>query len=338
MSSPAPVWDAINGFAAYWALHTAVELGLFDALADQQLPTGQLAAATGVADAADLDALAALLAALDLLDTHGGTWALTDTSRRFLVSTSPAAMTDLVRLSPGSPAAWPRLAGTLRAGGPDAATLADTGDLMPDLVRATAATQRAVAAGVGAELTWPDGAVIVDLGCGSGAWLSALLDAAGPRARGIGVDVPHVIDSVASRLTATTPGIELHAGDYLTAPLPIDRADVVVLAHVLRAEPEARAAALTARAIELLAPGGTLLVADYFVPGAGHTADVYRAARHDLTLALTMRAGTAGRGVTEAQLAAWCADHDAVTTAVIEPVPRQRVHLIQRPTTARQRA
>ncbi len=49
MSSPAPVWDAINGFAAYWALHAAVELGLFEALADQQLTTGQLAAATGVA-------------------------------------------------------------------------------------------------------------------------------------------------------------------------------------------------------------------------------------------------------------------------------------------------
>src|SRR5690606_20342339 len=144
----------INGFAAYWALHAAVDLGLFDALEPAPLTTAQLAAATGVSDADDLATLTRLLAAVDLLDTAGDTWALTDGARRFLVSTSPASMTDLVRLSPGSTAAWPRLAATLRAGTPDGATLAATAGLMPDLVRATAATQRAVAAGVAADIEW----------------------------------------------------------------------------------------------------------------------------------------------------------------------------------------
>lgn len=332
MSSPAPVWDAINGFAAYWALHAAIDLGVFDALADRPLTTAQLATTTGVADPADLDALASLVAALGLLDTEGGEWALNDTARRFLVSSSPSSMTDLVRMSPGSHAAWPQLAATLRSGGPDAATLAATADLMPGLVQATAATQRAVATGVAAQLTWSERPVIVDLGCGSGAWLAALLDAAGPGARGVGVDVANVIDAVAAHLAMTAPSVELVAGDYIATPLPVDRADVVVLAHVLRAESEDRAAALVARALQLLAPGGTLLVADYFVPGPGQTAGEYRAARHDLTLAVTMRAGTAGRGIAEAQLAAWCADHGAATTAVVEPIPRQRVHLIHRPT------
>lgn len=322
------MWDVINGFGAYWALHAAVDVGLFDALDGEGLTTAQLAAATGVSDPADLVTLAGLLTAFDLLDTDGTTWALTDAARRFLVSTSPASMTDLVRLSPGSHAAWPLLASTLLAGTPDAATLTATVDLMPDLVQATAATQRAVAAGVAAEIAWGERPVIADLGCGSGTWLSALLDAAGLGARGVGVDLPHVVESIRPALAAR-PSIELVAGDYLAAPLPVDRADVVVLAHVLRAEPEDRARALVARAVDLLAPGGTLLVADYFTPGPGRTGDEYRAARHDLTLALTMRAGTAGRGITEAQLATWCAEHGAATTAVVEPLPRQRVHLIR---------
>lgn len=330
MTSPAPVWDVVNGYGAYWALVAAVDLGVFDALDAGPLNTAQLAAATGIADPADLDALASLVAAVDLLDTDGTNWALTDTARRFLVSTSPSSMTDLVRLSPGSHAAWPRLGATLRASTPDAATLAATADLMPDLVQATAATQRAVAAGVATELIWPERPVIVDLGCGSGAWLATLLEAAGTGARGVGVDLPGVTASVAPGLAAAAPGIELVAGDYLASPLPVERADVVVLAHVLRAEPEARAAALVARAMELLEPDGTLLVADYFVPGAGHTHEAYRAARHDLTLALTMRAGTAGRGITEARLAAWCSRHGATTAAVVEPLPRQRVHIIRR--------
>src|SRR5690606_23149998 len=52
--TPAPVWDVINGFAAYWALQAAVDLGVFDALDAGPLTTAQLAAATGVGDPGDL--------------------------------------------------------------------------------------------------------------------------------------------------------------------------------------------------------------------------------------------------------------------------------------------
>src|SRR5699024_11985280 len=33
VTAPTPVWDVINGFGAYWALNSALDLGLFDALA-----------------------------------------------------------------------------------------------------------------------------------------------------------------------------------------------------------------------------------------------------------------------------------------------------------------
>jgi SAM-dependent methyltransferase len=332
VTGPAPVWDVVNGFGAFWALHAAVELGLFDALDAGPLTSSELAAAIEIGDDDDLTTLTNLLVAVDLLDTDGVSWSLPDVARRFLVTGSSASMVDLVRLSPGVHAAWPQLAATLRAGGPSAAIAAATVALYPALVEATAATQHAVAVGVAGALAWGPRPVIVDLGCGSGAWLIALLDAAGPGSTGVGVDLPHVVESV--RPALADHSVTLVGGDYLDATLQIDRGDVVVLAHVLRAEPESRARALVARALDLLAPGGTLLVADYFVPGPGASAEAYRAARHDLTLALTMRAGTAGRGITEHQLAAWCSEHGAATTAVVEPVARQRVHIIHRTTGA----
>ena len=265
------MWEIINGFGAYWALRAGLDLGLFDALEAGPLTTAELAVAIGVGDADDLATLTNLLVALDLLDTDGVTWALPDVARRFLVTGSAASMCDLVRLSPGVHDAWPDLAATLRVGGPDAATTEATVALYPALVQATAAMQQAVAAGVAGALAWGPRPVIVDLGCGSGAWLTALLDAAGPHARGIGVDLPHVVDSV--RPARADLSVTLVAGDYLDATLPVARADVVVLAHVLRAEPESRARALVARAVDLLGPGGTLLVADYFVPGTGQPAE-----------------------------------------------------------------
>lgn len=329
--SPAPVWDVINGFAGYWATCAAVELGLFEQLASGPLETAALADATGVADPGDLALLAELLTALGLLDSDGVRWALTEPARRFLVAAAPMSMTELVRLSPGPPRGWPALAATVRAGAPDEQTTAALGRLYPELVRATAATQRAVAEGVAAELTgrawWPEaGRTVVDLGCGSGAWLIALTSAGG--GSGIGVDLPPVIDAFEPAPAGRS--ITLIAGDYLDVALPVERADVVVLAHVLRAEPAERAAALVTRALDLAGPDGVLLVADYFRPPSGQPGAVYAGARHELTLALTMRASTAGRGLTEADLAAWCAARGARTVDVLEPVPRQRVHLITR--------
>ena len=200
----------------------------------------ELAAAIEIGDDDDLTTLTNLLVAVDLLDTDGVSWSLPDVARRFLVTGSAASMVDLVRLSPGVHAAWPELAATLRAGGPSAGIAAATVALYPALVEATAATQHAVAVGVAGALAWGPRPVIVDLGCGSGAWLTALLDAAGPGSTGIGVDLPHVVESV--RPALADHSVTLVGGDYLDATLQVDRGDVVVLAHVLRAEPESRRA------------------------------------------------------------------------------------------------
>jgi len=332
VTGPAPVWDVINGYAAYWALSAAVDLGVFERLADGPATATELAAATGVPDPADLALLAQLLAAKGLLATDGERWSNSAAAERFLVASSPASMVGLVRHSPGPKQGWPALADTLRGGQPAGEVRSALDALYPELVAATAATQAAVARGVAAELRtrshWDGTGLVVDLGCGSGAWLSAFLEApASPgQVRAIGVDLPHVLPAARDRLAGHE--VTLLGGDYLDVELPARKASVVILAHVLRAEPGPRAAALVGRALDLLTDDGVLVVADYFRPPDGAPADTYTGAVHDLTLALTMRASTLGRGLTEPALAAWCAERRAHTVAVVEPVPRQRVHLI----------
>lgn len=333
MTSPAPVWEVINGFGAYWALNSALDLGIFDALAPGPSSLDHLHDQLDIDDPRDLQLLLQFLTALDLIDTDGTTWSNTEVADRHLTADAPTSMIDLVRLSPGARPNWENLTETLRRGRPDDTDLARTDELHPPIAAATAPTQGAVAAAVRDHLI-ATGAItdrpvtIVDLGCGSGAWLRALLTGAPDGSRGTGIDLPHVVDRFRDDLR--TEPIDLIAGDYLETPTDHDHAhdaDICVLAHVLRSDTESRAEALVSRALGLLRPGGTLAVADYFVPEPDQPTEAYVGARHDLTLALTMRAGTPGRGITDRQLTTWCDRHGASLDTVLEPVPRQTVHL-----------
>jgi hypothetical protein len=323
VSSPAAVWDVIHGFSSYWALTAALDLGLFDALTPGPLGISDLSERVGAHEAGDLALLANTLVGLGLLSIDDHRYRLTPASERFLVSTSPASMAALVRLSPGPLTAWPALADTLRTGTAAHTVDDDPGAFYPDLVAATAPTQAAVAAAVAARLTeldaWPPAPVIVDFGSGSGAWTAAFL-AARPEARAINVDLPEVL------VADPNPGVHSIAGDYLGVELPVARADVAVLAHVLRAESPERAEALFARAVAL---ADTVVIADYPLPDVA-TDESCAQARHDLLLGLTMLASTrAGRGITVAQLHAWAAQYGAELVETLTPLPRQTVFLIR---------
>lgn len=345
--SPAPVWDVINGFSSYWALRTALDLGVFDALAGGQARDGaDLSRAVGAADPTPVTVLADTLIALGLLTSDDdGRYRLGGAAERYLTSGSPASMAALVRHSPGPARSWPELAHTIRRGSPDPSLAAELDAFYPQLAPATAPTQAAVAAAVGSELErrgrWPAAPVIVDLGCGSGAWLATLL-AQRPDATGVGVELPDVLP-VAERTAADAAvrdRLTLLGGDYLTVDLPVERADVVVLAHVLRAEPAGRAQRLLRRAIELAGPDGVVVVADYPRPDdddrpggqdrhdATDRTAACTAAKHELLLSLTVLASTQGAGVTVAALRAWAGAAGAELITALEPIPRQHVYLI----------
>lgn len=337
--SPAPVWDVINGLAAYHALVAALDLGLVDAIAqagDDGATAGQLAERIGAPRPDQVAVLADLLVSLGLLDADGTRYRLAPVAARYLIADSPAQMRDLVRLSPGPPAAWTRLADTIRTGTSTVMVVDEPSTYLAPLVEATAPTQRAVAAAVADHLDrhglLPAAPVVVDLGAGSAAWSTALLTAR-PQARAVAVDLPGVVETTRRLTAGFDDRVEVVAGDYLDVDLP-DHADVIVLGHVLRAEPPERARALLRRAIGLAAPDGLVVVTDYPRPAPPADGDVDRAAtlagaRHELTLSVTMLASTDGVGIAVDELAAWAAEAGWSITERLEPLPRQHVFLIR---------
>lgn len=172
---------------------------------------------------------------------------------------------------------------------------ATVGGLAALFAQAAAAFSAAFAPGV------PEGARVVDVGCGSGVWgLSLATAVAG--ARVTGVDLPPVLEV----FQATAAGMGLAervgtvAGDMHSVPIP--EGEVVLLANVLRLEPPDRAEALLRRLAAAVAPGGALVVVDALAEGSPER-DV---ARTTYALNLALRTHHAGVHPPE-RIRAWLA-------------------------------
>ncbi len=312
---PAPVWQIINGLGAYWVVATSCELRLFDALVEESRPLDALAGALGC-DAARLSPVCDALVALGLLERSHGLVSLTATSRAFLLGDAPRSMRDLVLESPGPPGNWPALATTLRGSEPPQPVDAS---FYARLAAATFPTQYAVAQRC-APLLRPY-ARVLDLGAGAAPWAVALLEEE-PSARAIVNDLDGVT-SIA-RCTAEEHGVadrvDIVAGDYLRVDVPDAAFDVVVLGNILRAEPVERVGALCGRAVRAAAPGGRIVVTEYFL-------DEDRAGPlNAVVLGATMLAATGhGHMLTVADCAGLLASAGCDGVDVHDVLPRQRV-------------
>ena len=112
-----------------------------------------------------------------------------------------------------------------------------------------------------AEVAPQPGAVIVDVGCGTGS-LAVLLARAEPRARIVGVDPdPAVLDVARQK----GPGIDWRQGmgDALAEVVGVGQADVVVSSLVLHQCPVPVKRAILAAMSAVLRPAGRLVIADY---------------------------------------------------------------------------
>jgi SAM-dependent methyltransferase len=119
----------------------------------------------------------------------------------------------------------------------------------------------------------PDLARFVDLGCGTGFFAEALLDAA-PQAQALLVDGSEpMLERARRRLTAAADRVTYRAQEVAAMRYdpPWDRVDLILSSLTLHfVPPEVRAEALR-QAFAALADGGLLILVDHFVP---------RSARH----------------------------------------------------------
>ncbi len=269
-----PVWNVLCGLAGYAVLQAARELDIFDALERIGPATAaDLAQQLGLSEP-HLGVLLDSVVVLGLLGQCREVYELNDTARRYLLSGSPASMSELLAVAAGPWENWQGLAETVRRGAPPSPVDVDTDFYLP-LVRGTFATQMRVAtrADLMVGYSRADGAAegvsLLELGAGGAPWACAVLSAC-PGARAVINDFAPVL--AVAQEKAAEHGVagrcEFLAGDYHSAEVGEAIAsgdfDLVVLGHLCRAEGEAGTRALLGLAWRALRPGGRLLVTDYF--------------------------------------------------------------------------
>ncbi len=320
-----PVWTIIQGYGSYWILVAAIDLGIFDALESQGgVESRALADQLGVS-APHLQHVLDALVTFGFLDQVNNLYELTETAERYLCSKGPASMASLVKVAPGPLQNWTDLAQTIRTGKVATPIEGDAAAFYGPLVQATFATQLRVAGRLGLRLGWArrPGLKVLDLGAGLAPWSIGILEQS-QGSTAVVNDLPGIIDLAGAKLAerGLKARAELRGGDFHDIPLEAGAYDVAVLGHVCRTEGEARARSLISRAVNALAPGGALILADYF-------ADNDR--KHNpfgVQMGLTMLASTMrGAMLTHEQVHGWLTSEALEAVRLVEPIGFNQVYV-----------
>jgi SAM-dependent methyltransferase len=324
-----PVWAVIQGYASYWLLVAAVELGAFDGLARVGRATVSGLADELGASPLHLSALLDGLVVLGLLDQVDDKYELNEIAERYLTSTSPATMAGLVAVAPGPHANWVELANTVRSGTPPHPVEEFPADFYRPLVRATFPTQHRVARRVAALIGWdrlPGAPRVLDLGAGSAAWTLALLEH--PTASAVVNDLASVVEEARAHVedAGVAERVEIRYGSYHEIDIEESAFDAVVLGHVCRAEGEAGSKRLITRAWAALRPGGRLLLADYFADNRR------KHNRFGVLMGVTMIASTfTGHAITHGTVHRWLVETGFDSIRLLEPIPFNHVYVATKP-------
>lgn len=320
----APVWAAIEGFGRYHSLLAALELDVFDTLAAVGPSTAEALASKIEVSAPHLRTLLDAVVAMGLLDQWRGAYEVNDTARRYLVSDGPACMAALVEVAPGPHENWGRLADTVRGGAPATPIEDDPAAFYVPLVEATFATILRCAARADLQLRYSANPAtrVLDLGAGGAPWSVAVLQAC-PDGHAVVNDLPAVLEVARRRCTDR---VTFRPGSYFDVDIEPSAYDLVVLGHVCRAEGADGSRRLIGRAFDALAPGGRVLVSDYFLGPERRTTP------HAALMGTTMAASTrSGRTFTYGEFAGWLTDAGFERLRLIEPIAFQQVLVGVRP-------
>ncbi len=331
----APVWAAIEGLGRYYILVAALELDVFDTLEwTGPVRVEELAAKLDL----PVDHLRSLLdgvVAQGLLDQFVDLYELNDTARRYLVSDGPATMASLVPVAPGPHGNWTRLADTVRDGRPATPIEDDPAAFYVPLVEGTFTTMFRCAGRADLKVRYSANPAsrVLDLGAGGAPWAIAILKSC-PDGTAVVNDLDGVVD-VARRKAAehdVADRCEFRAGDFHTIDIESGAYDLVVLGHVCRTEGADGARHLIRRAFDALAPGGRLLLADYFP-------DMERKSNpHAVLMGTTMMASTVrGFTFTHRDFSEWLVDAGFEALRLIEPIGFQQTFIATKPAATKPR-
>jgi len=275
-----------GGHAEARAIQIALKLGLFEALKDGERDAPALARALGCDSRATM-LLANAMVALEILMVSGRNYALTESSRRMLVESSPEYLGGMILFDGALWETWGRLEQSIRSGTPARAPnmyqsrpeeTARFIRAMDSLVRA-----RGDAIYAAEHLDLAFARAIVDLGGGPGTYLVELLRV-NPQARGAIYDLRATLE-VARRIIGehapwALERMDLRAFDYREGELP-GPADVIFMSNIIHSEDQATNAALIGKCFRALNSDGMLVIKDHLMnpaltePAAGAIFSLY---------------------------------------------------------------
>lgn len=278
MSSPAatpPTPEKIMRYAFSYAppliLEAAVRNRVFDALNDGAKTIAETSAATGASERG-LSAIMNALVGLEFLTVDdAGKYALTPESATYLVSSKPAYFGGfLAHISEQLIPSWLNLTTVVQTGKPvvpvnrHSEGSAFFEQFVAGLFAMNYGSAMAAAAALGvAAATRP--VKVLDLAAGSGVFGIAIAQRS-PQVTVTAVDWPNVL--AITRKTAAQCGVadrfSYVAGDLASADFGKGH-NIATLGHILHSEGEARARSLLRKTYDALAPGGTIVIAEFLV-------------------------------------------------------------------------
>ena len=272
LPDPAPIIDLMDGFRRSKAMFAAVEMGIFDMLADAPLTAAGIAARLE-ANLSGVERLLEACVGLKLLARDGDRFSNTPTADVYLRQSSPRALNGYILYSNlVLYQCWAHLEDAIREGTPRWAQTFGTDRPIFEHFFSTPEKMRTFTLGMhGLGLTTSPSVVrafdlsvfhtLADLGAATGHLVIAACET-WPNLRGIAFDLPKVLPLAEEQIAASAARdrLSVHAGDFFTGDLP--PADLYALGRILHDWSEDRIGLLLRRIFDRLPSGGALLIAE----------------------------------------------------------------------------
>ena len=269
---PTPIIDIMDGFRRSKAMFAAVEMGIFDMVAEAPLTAPEIALRLN-ASVTGVERLLETCVALKLLEQHHGKFSCTETADVYLRRSSDRALTGYILYSNlVLYQCWAHLEDAVREGTPRWAQTFGTDKPIFEHFFSTPEKMRTFTMGMhGLGLTTSPAVVrafdlsrfhtMADLGAATGHLVIAACEA-WPNLQGIAFDLAKVLP-LADEHIAVSPARDRIAtcpGDFFSGELP--PADLYALGRILHDWGEDKIRLLLRRIFEALPPGGALLIAE----------------------------------------------------------------------------
>ena len=271
--SPDAILQLGFGFWGSKVLLSAVELGVFTALAGTSAEPETLRARLGLHPRSARDFLDALVA-LGMLERTGGRYANTPATEAFLDRAKPAYLGGILEMVNARLFRfWAELTEGLRTGVPQDETKTG-GSFFPELyadpvrlrefARAMTALSTGAILAIGERFPWSTYRSFADIGCAEGG-LGVHLARRHPHLSGVGLDLPALAPVFEEHVAAAglSDRLRFQADDFLADELP--NADVLVFGHVLHDWGLDTKRLLLEKAYRALPEGGAIICYDAVV-------------------------------------------------------------------------